>query len=985
MPAHQLTSVLEATGYLSRGEPAHGVVLDETARHRYRGALFSPDALWRSTSDLTVYFKFVNHYPGDDYVASWRQEIWNTGFAPLLWIVSPNSIDLYNAFGSPRQRDDAQTHHIQTFSNIADSLTALDMLAGRIAMETGQFWSQLDTINRNTGVDQRLLRDLASLEDNLIHGKLNRQKAQDLIGQCIFIKYLVDRHFLDSETLNSVVGYSRLTDLLCDRQSTTILLDWLSETFNGDIFPHIARDTDVPHARHLRQVADFLRGRDPTTGQMTFFPYNFNVIPIELISAIYEQFAHRPSPRKSATTASKSARASGIYYTPIPLVGLILDELLDGISGEETVVDVTCGSGVFLVESLRRLVAAKSYGASASREMIRRTLREQIFGVDISDTAVRVASLSLYLAALDLDVDTGSLHGLRFDRLVGNNLITGDTRQSQTQDDLQSALFRQTGSDRVDIVVGNPPWTYRGKAGTASRRSSSRAPLQPRGESLDFIEHAMAFSHEGTRFGLVLGATSLFGRSRTGIKAARHVLKTLSPVTIVNLANLSSWLFANAKMPAVAFFGRHRSNDADQVTVVKVPWSPSGERSRSFELSPSDVISVSMHEWTKSPYLLRASFHGYRRDLYLLDRLSAAHGSLEANLRSVNTSLNSGVKIGNRSRVASFLQGLPYLTKDALGHYSIRKDLPPFTEHNAERPRESHVYKAPLLLIKEVLLSSEPRAISAVANHDVVFSDAYFGAPFDPNDNDAAHLLAGILGSSLATWFFLMTASSFGLWYPRLLKKDILQLPTPDIRQSADSPAGRHTIDVVRRLHDRDSMDLQWGELDNAVFDLYGLDGDDRTVINDGLFRAWWQWKSGRLESVRPATTEQLCEYARTFLSVIDGWLSARGIRHMRATVLDLPQQWPLRVIQFVLEDSPGTSIVTVSQPEGTLNDLISQIGDRLQIRISDYLTGSRELRVHNRDELIIIKPCARRHWLGVSALEDADSVLSESFAKATV
>ena len=39
------------------------------------------------------------------------------------------------------------------------------------------------------------------------------------------------------------------------------------------------------------------------------------------------------------------------------------------------------------------------------------------------------------------------------------------------------------------------------------------------------------------------------------------------------------------------------------------------------------------------------------------------------------------------------------------------------------------------------------------------------------------------------------------------------------------------------------------------------------------------------------------------------------------------------------------------------------------------------ELRVHGRREVVMIKPNARRHWMGVSALEDADAVIVESFS----
>ena len=54
MVAHVLIEVLEATGYMANGEPAHGVYLDEDARINCQAREFSPDAMWRSDSALTV-------------------------------------------------------------------------------------------------------------------------------------------------------------------------------------------------------------------------------------------------------------------------------------------------------------------------------------------------------------------------------------------------------------------------------------------------------------------------------------------------------------------------------------------------------------------------------------------------------------------------------------------------------------------------------------------------------------------------------------------------------------------------------------------------------------------------------------------------------------------------------------------------------------------------------------------------------------------
>ena len=54
-----------------------------------------------------------------------------------------------------------------------------------------------------------------------------------------------------------------------------------------------------------------------------------------------------------------------------------------------------------------------------------------------------------------------------------------------------------------------------------------------------------------------------------------------------------------------------------------------------------------------------------------------------------------------------------------------------------------------------------------------------------------------------------------------------------------------------------------------------------------------------------------------------------------------------------------------------------------MKVKVATALAGVRELRVHGRNEVIIIKPAARRYWMGLSALEDADAVAAESFTGA--
>lgn len=987
MSAATLMQVLAATGYLPDGQPVAGLYLGQDARNLRHHRDFSPDALWRSPSSLTVYFKFEQITPADELVSQWRREVWNEGFAPLLWVVSPERIDLYNGFGAPVKEGDAQKHLIRSFKNIETSLGELDALAGRLSIETGQFWAQATTVDRKTSVDQWLLSDLAFLECDLVEANLVRSAAQALIGRVIFTQYLIDREIVSATRLKRLCGHTALPPILRDRTATGQLFGWLSQTFNGDMFPP-SSIKNTPAIRHLVRVADFLDAVDPESGQQSFFPYQFDVIPVELISSIYEQFAHA-EPRVDARRSIEAVR-NGVHYTRLSLVSLVLDEVMDGLTGKESVLDLTCGSGVFLVEALRRLVHLRADGQPLTRDLIRSTLYEQVYGVDISEAAVRVAAFSLYLAALELDPDPQPPHSLKFRPLIGKTLLIEDARTVEQSDEGEAVLTTQTGLKQFDLIVGNPPWSFKGQTGTEARRKTRVAgiPAQPRGEGLDFVLRAAEFSHEKTRFGVILSAMPFFSRSGTGMAAAQHVMRLLAPITLVNLSNLCSWLFATATMPAVVLFARHRPQPSGQVTVVQIPWTASGARTHSFEVSPSDIIKLSMPDIEARPMKLKAAAIGRRRDVALLDSLASSHLTLGAQFASLDTELHVGLIRGvpaNQTNDAREMKGLELLQADDIEPFRIPNALSPFKLAKAQRPRSRDIYRAPILIVKETL-SAGPRAIVAVADRDLVFTNAYFGASMPVAHRQSAHLLAAILSSSLASWFFLMASSEFGIWKRRLLQHDVALIPTPNLKLAVKSEAGRRLLQIEKRLQQQAATKEDWRALDEAVFDLYDLDETDRVVVRDGLFRASWQWQAGRESSVASANAHtDIARYAEVFLSVISGWLSARNKRHMRAEIFDLPRGAALRVVRFVLEDGPGDTSVEVVTPEGELNDVLARIGKRLKVKLATALSGERELRIHGRNEVVIIKPAAQRYWMGVAALEDADAVVAESFTGGNV
>ena len=980
MIAEPLGRALEATGYLADGaSAAPSVTLAGSGAHA-RLRSFTPDAWWRSDADrrgggvagLTVYFKYVDD-PEDVQIAGWQREVWNQGFAPLLWIVSPERVELHNGFGTPRGLDDADANLLKTFKLLDAELAKLDTFAGRLAMETGRFWSRESRVSRETCVDRRLLRDLRNVERALVDADLERGEAQALIGRCIFAKYLIDREIVTGERLMALCGHADLPDALGDPAAAGRLFAWLRDTFNGDMFPSAK---SVPAAGPLETVARFLRGEDLDTGQLHFFPYRFDVIPVELVSAIYEQFVHSSA---SESAGANPARREGVYYTPLAAVSLVLDEVFDGLTGAESVLDLSCGSGVFLVEALRRLVCLKTGDEKPNREVIRETLYNQVYGVDFNEAAVRIAAFSLYLAALELDPKPQPPEALRFELLQGRTLLVGDARSIEETPDGRAVLTDDAGLRRFDVIVGNPPWSYGGKDATAARRATrSEARHPPRDQSLGFVARARDFAHDGTRFGMILSATPFFGRSTTAARAVRDAVDALAPVTLINLSDLSGWLFPKANMPAVALLARHRPGPADRLTLVQARWSPAGERSHTIEIAPSDVTALPIASWKRNSGLFKAALLGRRPDLLLLDELWEKHEPLEARLDAMGVRFRTGLTFGDRSRDTTFLKGLPFARKPVKEPFSLAIDsLPAFDGSEAESPRQRDVYRAPLLLAREFLQGS-PRAVVTVAERDVVFTDSCYGVSFSGMRPETAYLVAGILGSALASWYFLMTGSTFGLWIQRLKQKDFAAMPAPLLERSLESDAGRRIVRRVRAFHRRTPNARDWKALDDAVFDLYELDDADRIVVRDGLFRAGWQWKQGRDRSVEPAGADDLRNYAGAFLSTMDAWLSASNRRRMRAEIYDVAPDAPHRVVRFVLENRPGPSVVEVVQPDGPLRAVLERIGERTEVRVAEALVGLRELRVHARDEVSIVKPAALRHWLGVCGLEDADAVVRD-------
>lgn len=200
----------------------------------------------------------------------------------------------------------------------------------------------------------------------------------------------------------------------------------------------------------ITYIANFFQGEDIESGQLSLFPYDFSIIPIELISSIYEKFFNIAT---SDSETERLRKESGSYYTPYFLADYIVNREII-ITNENydkiRILDPACGSGVFLVGAFKRIVNyLKTSGVTVDAVCLNKIIRNQIYGVDKNRQALKITEFSLYIALLDyMEPKDIEINDFVFPKLVGNTL--------QEISFFDAACLRECG--KFDVIIGNPPW-----------------------------------------------------------------------------------------------------------------------------------------------------------------------------------------------------------------------------------------------------------------------------------------------------------------------------------------------------------------------------------------------------------------------------------------------------------------------------------------------------------------------------------------------
>lgn len=1008
-PAFQ--TALKDTGYLlASGESAHGLKFPGQEMSQGlrsilgtpRGGLHADAAFFDQKRPVSIFKDAGADPPSDQEVREWHEMAWNVGVAPLLWVITPTEVRLYDCYKSPVVADPQQSTPTQALGTFAlDQVrpqSQLDKACGRLATESGAFWAGPvgRRIDRRHRVDRELLGEIDALEKRLIevsHSENGQQPsgravdfAQRLIGRCIFTWYLLDRG-LAQPFLPRELGQD-LGTMFETPESAFDLFGWLGSTFNGDLFPIDDLDAERNEltSSHLELVRDFIDGHSLLAGkegQDRLFRFRFDAIPINLISSIYEQFAR--------SSAAEEAKFQSLHYTPLEIVDFVLDPVLEGLPASASVIDPACGSGAFLVEAFRRLVWREAHDQPPSRALVRRVLYEQLFGIDRNPAALRITAFSLYLAAMELaEEPIHDVRDLRFDELIGRTLFEFDA--------IKTPLPQRIRDKKFDVVVGNTPWTFVGK-GTRVASSITDMPSHRRSPDQAFLRLAQAISNSAGRIGMIMKATPFFSGDQMAINARNKIFEQLKPCAIVNLSLLRhEELLPNVTGPGLVFFARCKLTPSpEQLLAGSIPWSPEFRRSGTFQVGPGEIRPVALKRVLAVPSILKAAVFGTARDEWLLERLRREFPTLPQALEDPRIqpriSSGAGFMVGQSGRMAcpEEFYDLPVLTRFA--PFRLPNHQGRFTHKTLHGSRNVAILRGPLLICPKVIRRT-PKALRgrycvAVNRGDLLYNSSFFGISLASASEDTLHLLSAVLNSSLTTFQLALGGPNVGLERTSIKPQCIRSLRVPPLARVPSRQVAAVVAAEKRNAESGGAPD-DLSALDEAVFDLYGLDVEERVLASEAVERTRHlscQRNTDYARLLHPPTYGELRDYGSEVVQTINAYLETSGVRHVRAIIYrDGLEGFPTGTgldssiaMRFASVQGPPSPEPDVREGDHRgLQALAVSVQGMLTSRPPPYLSESRQLRIYGTDDVTIMKPAQWRHWNRTSGLNDVDKILAD-------
>lgn len=712
-----------------------------------------------------------------------HKAIWNFNESPIIIIVENTTVEIFNGF------------------SIDENTKLLKSLGGKETLNdfsyfnliTGKTWEKYQNeLSHKNRVDYKLLDNIEAAQKLMLGFGISQTLANALIGKIIFFRYLIDRRVRLNYQGKERLHNNDLCEFLNNKDSFLAFVRHLEnkETgFNGDMFKIDPKDYQLINQDALNILIRLLESEDLPTGQRSLFDmYDFSILPIEFISNMYEKFIGVDKQDKESA-----------YYTPTFLVDYIIAETVEKhLNANDNnyncrILDPSCGSGIFLVESLRRIIEKyiktkkiKNTNTESFREGLKKLVLDNIFGIDKDYNAIQVAIFSVYLTMLDYQ-ESADIEKFKFPNLLGTNFICSDAFDCDNND---LKIFEEKKL-QIDCIIGNPPWKRGGvkKMSLCERYLKQRNLLNKIGNkelAQAFVLRSMDFASPNTQCALVLVSKILYNLD--GKKFRTHILEHLYINQIFELAPVRKEVFNKSNDPAIApacilFYKNAYGQPTDKNVIKHISLKPSRffTMFKLFSLTRNDIQEIQQNRLKEYDWLWKVLVYGSYLDFVFIKRLKT--------YKSISETINEYCVIkqgyknkdGSKKIDTTFLKGWPLIQNKKVKPFYYSDKLLKWNKpyvgyiYRDKGAVDTKIYTAPFVMIKNGL-QPDLKIVSAVCYTNAIYNDSITSIS-GINDKKILRNIVGTLNSDISSYQNLLTFSSSGIEREFANDKEKLSLP----------------------------------------------------------------------------------------------------------------------------------------------------------------------------------------------------------------
>ena len=930
--------------------------------------------------------------------------LWNQGLASLLLVLVDDTLRIFSLAKVPVKNVDHEFERnclIETLTLVEEALKIKGLISGA---ESGRLWQEhKEFFKVSERVDTYLLGNLLKSHEELTNSGLDTDAAQALLMQTMFISYLEDRGIINEAYYCTILD-DDITSLhqVCKTKivkNLEVLFNALSRDFNGNMFvspcsfePDIERHKLT--SEHLLILGRFRSGKENMkSGQLQFWGYNFQYIPVELISAVYDRFLGEKEIER---------RELGAYYTPMFLADTVMAQVWDSIpiSSKRTgaFLDPACGSGVFLVRSFQLLCEQWKRDRNVQSlhwSNLCATL-QRVHGWDVNGNAVRVAIFSLYIALLEQvsppDIKKLIKKGKILPELWGKTLVK------------QDFFAVDTTQNQYDVIVGNPPW-----ASNLGVDRKSTQWCETHDYPMPNKEDAWAFTWKSLCHLKANGMTSFlvptmsFLHNPESFKARAKLVRNAYVSKIINFSDLRFQLFDGAISPsALITFGPNLDQETPYIIEYWVPKANMNLKTkRSITITGSDKTEIKSREIETDPSILKTRLWMRKVDKKLYNYLSSyerlsdfikpyGRAKEDADNQNIEWFIGQGFEAYNEDstnnpHVSYEIVKHPYLPINAMNRlYQPTVSIAPWHTQNLRRKGFEFAYGQSKILISRMIETSCMRLKASYCSQKLSFKQILMGITFPKEEASKAKILTAYLNSKLAIWFAFHGTPSFGAGRPEVKQTELLKLPFPSkITMVEDSETIEqellNVIDALEKsstklLTPSNEIDVSLRQLDLLIYRYFGLSNEEVSVIEDTvnyIIPASQPSQKNIPDLWKPINATTRIEYVDSLTTALNKWLQPES--NICAKLIGKNDDFA--ILELSLNDKAANVEHKYVESDSSISASLTNIMSFAKVDLPGNFTLIPDFRLFHQDKLYLVKPLQRQYWMKSSALEDANSI----------